>query len=200
MRSSFTKLLPLTAILLSSAAVHAGISPLAAAIAGPVEFPPESFSIAGARLSVLWGDHRDVYGFDIGVIGNMTDNSFGGIGVSGIFNYNKGTATVVGLQLAGITNVNVNKARVLGLQLAAVANINEAESTLVGLQFALANLSPFTTIYGFQTGIYNTAREVYGFQIGLINRTETLHGLQIGLVNFNHTGLFSVAPILNVGF
>jgi hypothetical protein len=165
-----------------------------------VQFPPKDFSIVGARLSVFWGEHRDVYGLDLGAIGNVTSGSFAGIGVSGIFNWNQGSATVIGLQAAGIANVNTNKARIYGLQVAAGLNSNKAESSIVGLQVALANYSPFTTVGGFQVGLYNRANEVYGLQIGLINVAESLHGLQIGLVNFNHKGLFAVAPILNVGF
>jgi hypothetical protein len=79
--------------------------------------------------------------------------------------------------------------------------MNSAQSKVVGLQAALlANLSPATTIYGAQIGLYNKAQEVYGFQIGLVNSTKNLHGLQIGLVNFNETGIFGVSPVLNVGF
>jgi hypothetical protein len=176
------------------------ISPLGISIIPPVQFPPESFDVVGARVSVLWGKTREVYGLDVGALGNVTDTAFGGIAVAGGFNYNRGTATVIGLQAAGITNINVNKAHVVGVQLAGLVNNNKAESTVVGLQFSLVNASKFTTIWGLQAGLYNTARTVNGFQIGLINRTESLHGIQIGLANFNHTGLFEFAPILNIGF
>jgi hypothetical protein len=33
-----------------------------------------------------------------------------------------------------------------------------------------------------------------------VNIADSLHGIQIGLINFHRQGLFSVAPILNVGF
>jgi hypothetical protein len=178
----------------------AAVSPVALSILAPVQLPPESFSVAGARVSALWGDHRDVWGLDVGAIGNITDNSFAGIAVSGVFNYNRGMATVVGLQAAGFGNFNVNKARVVGLQIAAVVNSNRAESSVLGLQLALANLSQHTNIYGLQAGAYNRANEVYGFQFGLINEAENLHGVQVGLLNFNHKGLFAIAPILNIGF
>jgi hypothetical protein len=194
----------LVAALLASASLatpaRAAFSPLGFALVAPVQFPPAEFSVTGARVSVGYGRHRDVYGLDLGLVGNITEGSFGGIGVSGVFNYNKGMSTVVGLQLAGIANVNVNKARIVGLQLAAGMNMNQAESSLVGVGLALANVSPFTNVYGLQAGVYNSANHVYGFQIGLINSAQTLHGLQIGLLNFNRTGLFAVAPILNVGF
>lgn len=185
----------------SSTQSFAAISPLGVAIVPPVQFPPSDFTVAGARASVLWGKHRTVYGFDVGVIGNMTELGFGGIGVSGIFNYNRGTANVIGLQAAGLANVNVNKARIFGVQVTAGINSNQAESTLVGLQIApISNYSPFTQVWGAQLGIYNKAREVYGFQIGVVNVAENLHGIQIGLLNFHKRGLFEVAPIINIGF
>jgi hypothetical protein len=177
------------------------LSPLALSIVPPtLEAPGPSFDIVGARVSLLWGDHREVYGFDLGAIGNETIGDFGGIAVSGGFNYNRGTAEVVGLQAAGVTNINMNKAHIYGAQIAGVLNSNLAESTLVGVQLALVNNSPFTTVWGVQAGLYNKALTVNGLQIGLINVADNLHGIQIGLANFNHTGLFAFAPILNIGF
>lgn len=180
---------------------HAALSPLSVGLVPPIQFPPADFSVTGLRLSLLWGHHRDMYGIDLGVIGNVTDQDFTGIGLSGVFNLTRGTTKAIGAQLAGLANINTNKTRVYGLQGAIGLNENDAESSVVGLQIAaLANLSDHTTVYGAQIALYNKAYAVYGFQIGLVNVVENLHGLQIGLVNFNHTGVFSVSPILNVGF
>lgn len=176
------------------------MTPLAVAIVPPVQFPGDDFDITGLRLSLGYGRHRDVYGVDLGVIGNITTQDFVGIGISGLFNYTEGMVTAVGLQAAGITNINNQKTNVYGAQLALGANVNYAESSVTGLQFALVNWSPHTTIYGLQTGLYNKAQAVYGFQIGLVNQCESLHGLQIGLINFHAKGMFSVSPILNFGF
>lgn len=187
-------------LVLVSSTAHAALSPLALSILPPVEFPPPTFDVAGARLSILWGEQRAVYGIDLGGIGNISDVSFTGIALAGGFNYNKGSATVIGLQAAGVANININSAHIVGLQIAAGMNSNVAESSLIGVQVALANLSQFTTVGGIQLGLYNAARTVYGLQIGLINVVDNLHGLQIGLANFNHQGLFAFAPILNVGF
>lgn len=184
----------------TSFAQAAGLSPLAISIIPPVQFPPSSFDVAGARVSALWGEHRAVYGLDVGALGNITDVSFTGIAVAGGFNYNKGTATVIGLQLAGGANVNVNKARVVGVQAAGLLNQNGAESSVLGVQLALVNNCQYTTVTGVEVGLYNHAQVVNGFQIGLVNIVDSLHGLQIGLANFNHTGVFAFAPILNVGF
>jgi len=178
----------------------ASFSPLSVGLVPPLEFPPNDFNIVGARISLIYGKQRDVFGLDLGLVGNTTDGSFGGTAFSGVFNYNKGDVTVLGLQAAGGVNINANKTHVYGLQLAGLANINNAESSVTGLQLALANVSEHTQVYGFQVGVYNRAQDVYGFQIGLVNVATNLHGVQIGLLNFNRTGLLAVSPILNVGF
>ena len=179
---------------------EAALSPLSVNLVPPVQFPPSNFSVTGARVSAIYGKHRDVYGIDVGVIGNITEQRFLGAAVSGLFNMTHGETTALGIQLAGIANVNTQKTAVYGVQAALMSNWNEAESKLIGLQFSVANVSPNMNIYGLQAGLYNKARSVYGFQIGLINVANDLHGIQIGLVNFNTTGTFSVSPILNVGF
>jgi hypothetical protein len=199
MKKTFGSLLLLAALSLPVCPARAGVTPLGVAIVPPVQFPPGDFTIVGARVSALWGAQRNVYGVDLGGLGNITEGDFGGIAVAGLANWNKGTSTIIGLQAAGLANVNVNKTRVLGVQLAAV-NANYAESSVTGFQLGLGNYSPHTRVIGAQLGIYNSSREVYGFQIGLINSTDSLHGIQVGLLNFNRSGLFSVAPILNVGF
>jgi hypothetical protein len=181
--------------------VFAFISPLGVSIIPPVEFPPADFSVTGVRLSAIYGRHRDVYGIDLALIGNITEQTFTGIGVSGIFNMTHGTTTILGLQLAGLTNINTKEISVYGVQATLGLNQNDAASKVVGVELAgLANLSAFTKIYGAQIGIYNRALEVYGLQIGVVNFTKNLHGLQIGLLNFNEAGPFVVSPILNVGF
>jgi hypothetical protein len=175
------------------------MSPISVGILPPVEFPPEDVSITGLRLSLLMGRQRDVYGLDFGVVGNITQQTFVGTAVSGLFNINRGMTIIVGAQIAGLTNMSKQKTRVYGLQLSAIATSLEAESSVTGLQFALVNLASHTRIYGLQVGAYNVADAVYGFQIGVVNVCNNLHGLQIGLVNFHRNGVFSVAPILNFG-
>ncbi len=175
-------------------------SPLSISTLPPVQFPPADYNVTGIRASLLWGQHRDVYGIDIGGLGNITEGKFVGIGISGLVNYTKGDTTITGLQFAGLANINKQKTRVFGLQAAILANYNSAASSVGGLQFALANLTDHTDIYGVQVGVYNRAQSVYGFQIGLVNVVQNLHGLQIGLVNINNTGVFKVSPILNFGF
>lgn len=179
---------------------NAAVSPVSLGIIPPVQFPPADFTIVGARASVIYGRQRDIYGLDLGLIGNITELSFVGVGVSGLFNYTKGQTTIIGLQLAGATNINTQKTNVFGLQAALGCNYMTAESSVTGVQLALANLSDHTAIYGAQVGIYNVADSVYGFQIGIVNDTKNLHGIQIGVLNYNRTGTILVSPILNMGF
>ena len=178
----------------------ASVSPLALGLIKPVQFPPSDFSVTGARLSLLWGQHRDLYGIDVGLLGNITEQTFTGLAVSGLFNATHGTTTILGLQLAGLTNINTSKTNIYGLQLALLANYQDAADSVVGVQLAIANIAPHTDVYGFQLGVYNKAQSVHGLQIGLVNSASDLHGVQIGLINFNEKGLFGVSPILNVGF
>ncbi len=176
----------------------AAISPISISIVPPVQFPPEEYAVTGARVSLIFGDHRYLYGVDIAAIGNITQNGFGGIGISGLFNMTKGTTNAL-LQLAGGANINTNKTNIFGVQAAAVNN-NVATSTVAGLQVGVFNKSSFTTIFGLQAGIINKAQDVVGFQIGLANWTTNLHGIQIGLINFYDKGLLNMSPILNIGF
>ena len=180
---------------------QAFVTPLSIGVLPPVQFPPSDFTIAGVRVSALYGKHRDLYGIDLGLLGNITENTFVGTAVSGLVNETKGMTTVVGTQLAGLANVNLNKTRVIGVQLAGLFNANTAETSIVGLQAAIfANISEFSDLYGVQLGLYNRAKDVYGFQVGLVNKASSLHGIQIGLLNINQTGLIAMAPIINIGF
>src|SRR5258708_2745191 len=103
---------------------NAAISPIAIDIVPPLQFPPEDFSVTGLRVSALWGQHRNMYGIDIGALGNITELAFTGIAVAGGFNHTRGNTTIVGLQAAGITNINTNKVSVVGIQVAGGMNSN----------------------------------------------------------------------------
>ena len=193
-------LLILGVLILGFHQAEAAITPLSVGIAPPVQFPTEEFTVTGLRISALWGHHRDLYGIDVGGIGNITNQTFTGMAISGIFNMTHGTTTILGLQLAGLANINTQKTTVLGLQVALGVNGNDAASSVAGMQIALANIGAFTNIYGAQLGLYNCALDVYGLQIGVVNVADSLHGVQIGLINFNHKGTIGVSPIINIGF
>lgn len=187
-------------ILLKTSFATAATSPLAVVGIAPVQFPPDDFNILGARVGVL-GHHRNVYGIDLGLLGNITDQNFVGIAISGLFNVTSGNTVAIGLQFAGVGNINSQKTRVIGFQIAGLTNINHAESSVVGFQLAtLANLASHTKIYGVQAGLINKANKVYGLQIGLYNYAESLTGLQIGLINVHRQGFFGISPLINFGF
>lgn len=198
MKKTFSILFLSVAVLFASD-VQAAVSPISLSLMPPLQFPPSDFTVAGVRASLLWGKQRDIYGLDFGVLGNITEQSFVGIGIAGGANITHGTTTIIGLQAAAIANINTNKTSVYGLQVAAV-NSNTAASSVGGIQFGLANLSKHTNIYGAQLGIYNRAQDVYGFQFGLVNVATNLHGIQIGLLNFHEKGTVSISPIINIGF
>ncbi len=190
----------LASAVMATPSSFAAITPISVSIVPPVQFPPQDFSITGARASLLWGKHRDVYGLDVGLLGNITELEFVGIGIAGVFNTTHGTTHAIGLQAAGIGNFNMTKTTVYGLQFATLTNYNAGESQIYGVQLSIANMSEFTQIYGVQLGVYNHAKTVYGLQIGLVNVASSLYGVQIGLINFNGGGPFKLSPIINIGF
>ncbi len=194
------KLFLLLLVLFVTQPASAIISPVSVGILPPLELPPDTATIIGARVSFLYGRQKSMYGVDLGGLGNMTYVDFGGIAVSGLFNVTHGMTNIIGLQAAGLTNVNTNNTRVFGIQFAGLFNSNGGNFDLYGFQVAPVNAGLRTVIRGAQIGIYNAAAVVYGFQIGVLNSTLALRGLQIGLINFNSTGLVKVCPILNAGF
>lgn len=197
---NWKRLLVAGVVFFSVSAAHAGISPIGLGLVHKIEFPPPDFSVTGVRVSALWGIHRQVYGFDFGGIGNITEQDFSGIAVSGGFNSNLGTTHILLAQVAGVANYATAKVSVLGVQIAGIVNYSTGESNVIGIQAAAVNYTPHETIGFLQVGAFNQAHKVYGFQIGVINVVNELRGLQIGLLNFNHKGLFAVAPIINFGF
>jgi hypothetical protein len=195
------KILVVVLLAFCSSQAYALVSPVGVSVVPPLQLPFRGSSIVGARLNLFLGVHESVMGLDLGVIGNMTDRSFGGLQVAGVFNRNKGPSTFYFAQIAGLSNVNLNNSEVYGLQLAGGANISRGKSGVVGLAIApLGNFAAQGTIYGVEIGLVNRAKQVFGFQIGLVNIVEVLHGLQLGLVNVSKNGLLPVLPIVNFGF
>jgi hypothetical protein len=149
----------LTGILLAAsflcafpAAALEATTPLELALFPPVQFPGTEYGVHGLRISVV-GKNRESHGIDLALLGNITDQSFIGIAIAGLFNYNETRATITGFQIAG------------------VANINKAASALYGIQLGLYN--KVSSVYGLQIGIVNVAKDLHGIQIGLINFNES---------------------------
>lgn len=175
-------------------------TPFSLSLFSPVQFPPAEFnSVRGLRTSLLWGQHRNVYGVDLGLGFNHTEQDFMGLGIAGVGNINDGQTIIFGFQVAGLMNLNNQRADIYGIQ-AALFNENADNSKIFGMQFGVANMNELIEIYGLQVGFYNSATEIHGLQVGIINSTKNLYGVQIGLINFNSRGLFKVLPLLNAGF
>lgn len=174
-------------------------SPIAGGIFPPFQFPAMDQTVYGLRMSPGFAVNKNVYGLDLGLVGNVTTSDFIGTSLSGGFNVTSGKALIFLTQLAGIANHNSGTAHIIGIQIALGYNYASSNNNVYGLQAALANLGS-NTIYGVQFGLYNVAETVYGFQIGFINKTKNLRGMQIGLLNFSDDGGFSFFPVLNIGF
>lgn len=192
------KILLLVLIMALPFTAHAATTPISVSIVDPVQFPPSNWDVTGLRANLIYGNHRNVYGIDVGVVNRS--KRFAGVSAAALANINDDHMFAGGFQFAGIANVNRKKAMIVGAQVAAVANYNHGESSVIGVQLALANLTSHTTINGIQLGLYNSARTVRGLQIGVINRTQNLTGIQIGLMNVYEKGTFKYSPILNAGF
>ncbi len=202
-------------LFMSSITSYASVSPLAISIFPFFQFPPDNWTVAGVRTSLFFGEHDNLYGVDLGIIGNITQKDFFGMGMAFGFNKTK-DANIVAAQLAGVTNINSGTVNVVGLQLAGIANVNSGNTNIIGFQAAMganynskgrvlglqlggANLGPGTSIYGIQIGGFNRADSVFGLQLGVVNMAKALHGLQIGLLNFNSSGPLPFFPVLNFG-
>lgn len=140
----------LASSLLSSFSAYAvdNSSPIGIDLVPPVQFPNSEFAVNGLRLSVI-GLNREARGLDIALLGNITKQTFKGLAISGLFNYNTVTADIIGLQVAGLANINMTASRLYGVQIGAYNKVGKA--------------------YGLQLGLVNVAENLHGIQIGLIN-------------------------------
>lgn len=154
----------------------AGLTPLAVSLVPAMELPSDDWSIAGLRLNLLVGRHHDVWGIDIGTIGNDVVYDGGGVQSAGIFNRCGGDFQ--GLQMSGV--------------------LNWTDGEIDGVQIALVNHA--SDLSGLQLGFLNVADRGSGVQIGLVNAARALEGLQIGLVNIIRESSVPFFPIVNFAF
>ncbi len=169
-----------------------GISPIGFSIFPAVEMPSKAWDVAFLRINVFVGRHREVYGLDVGAIGNETEGEFVGVQAAGLYNrigYSEGA-----FQLAGI--LNRSSGDFAGLQAAVAANITDG--TMTGFQLGLVNRA--ARLDGLQIGLFNIAETGSGVQIGLWNSAQSLEGLQIGLGNYNADSSMPFFPVVNFAF
>ncbi len=169
-----------------------GTTALALSFVPGVELPPANWSVAGLRLNILVGRHCDLWGVDIGGLGNELTGSLTGLQGAGLWN-RIGEADAA-IQTAGL--VNLCERDFCGLQTAGIYNWTGEE--FMGLQVGLLNRAGGLT--GVQIGLYNAADHGCGLQIGLINAARALDGLQIGLANVNAESALGFFPIVNIAF
>ncbi|MBR0055695.1 MAG: hypothetical protein IJP66_00040 [Kiritimatiellae bacterium] len=169
-----------------------GVSPLAIGIFPAVEAPAQDCDVTFLRINILAGRHRDVYGLDVGVIGNEVAGEFVGVQVAGF--YNSIGKSDVALQFAGI--LNRCGGDFAGLQAAVAANFTDG--TMTGFQFGLVNRA--ARLDGLQIGLFNIAETGSGVQIGLWNSAQSLEGLQIGVGNCNADSSMPFFPVINFAF
>ena len=170
----------------------AGTTPLAFALVPGVALPLADWSVVGVRINIFAGRHRDLWGVDIGGLGNELTGSLAGVQGAGLWN-RVGEAPAA-LQSAGLANLCERD--FCGVQTAGIYNWTGEE--FMGLQAGLVNRAGGLT--GLQVGLYNGADHGHGVQIGLVNAARALAGVQIGLANFNADSALEFFPIINMAF
>ena len=170
----------------------AGTYPFALSIVPGVSFPPEDWSVVGLRFNLFAGRHRDVWGIDVGGLGNELTGALTGLQGAGIWN-RVGEAPAA-IQAAGIANLCERDFS--GVQAAGVYNWTGEEFT--GVQVGLLNRTGGLT--GVQAGLYNAADHGAGLQIGLLNTARALSGVQIGVANVNTGSTLGFFPLVNMAF
>ena len=173
-------------------APSSGVTPLAIALVPAIGLPPDDWSVAGLRIDLLVGRHRDVWGVDIGLLGNEVSESFEGLQIAGLFN--RIGRSDGAWQTAGI--LNRCEGDFCGLQSAGA--LNWTDGAVEGVQIALLNRA--TELSGLQLGLYNAVDCGSGVQIGLVNAARSFDGLQIGIINVIRDSSVPFFPIINVAF
>jgi hypothetical protein len=126
-------------------------SPIGIDLFPPVQFPNSDFAVNGLRLSLV-GLNREARGLDLAILGNITNQTFKGLAIAGLFNYNRVTADIIGFQIACLANINMTASNLYGIQLGAYNKVGK--------------------VHGIQLGLINVTHELHGIQIGLINFNE----------------------------
>jgi hypothetical protein len=139
------------------APAQASVSPFQLALVSPVQLVSPGTSISGLRLSLIYGENRDVTGLDLGIAGHTTGN-FAGVQFSAVSLVD---GDGIGWQNGWLYNQVGGK--FTGLQSAAVTNTRD--------------------MHGLQWGFVNLADEMSGLQVGFFNQAQHLHGLQIGIID-----------------
>jgi len=135
-------LMCLTATVIMAHPAAAQGKPIQLALFNPVQIVPETESISGFRLSLLYGRNANMSGFDWGLVTSTTGNFTG-----------------VQWTLVGMVNGDFE-----GWQNNLVSIV---DGNFKGLQMGAYNSANF--VNGLQFGLFNTAGSMKGIQLGLLN-------------------------------
>jgi len=200
------------AVSIAPRAICADVTPVQVSLCNPGQLFSDKWEVCGLRLNILYGNNRNVYGLDVGVINRVTGNC-AGIQIAGLVNMND--ADMMGIQIAGL--INTNAAGMIGIQIAGLVNDsysargvqiqtgliggNRAQQ-VTGVQIALAiSQNRASDMTGVQLApLFNKADHMKGLQIGLVNIAGKMSGVQIGLANIIKESPVAFFPIVNAHF
>jgi len=144
-----------------------------AVAAGPAGTGEPEPHVTSLHVAFLGTRNVPLAGFEFSLLGSVPTAFTGGVQLSGLFNFNKGSGQ--GLQVSGF--LNHTRGAFLGVQLGPV------NSTGRLLGFGLGFINETSQLRGLHAGAVNSAVEARGVQAGFLNHTLTLVGLQVGPVN-----------------
>lgn len=155
-----------------------GCSPLQLSLITPIQLVPKDDSICGARVNLLYGSNRAVWGVDAGVVNNA--ETLKGIELGLLVNLIKSSEETPstpswGIQAAGLVNRDI-KVPFSGIQVAGIANENR-DVIFTGLQAAiLGNQNMNSEVDGIQVSLFNHSKKFNGIQVGLGNGVTPMEG------------------------
>lgn len=136
----------LLAALAAGAPARAADKPIQLAVFDPVQLVPDTQSVSGLRLTLVYSRNVDVTGFDYSFIATHTTRNFRGV------------------QIAPVNIVGQN---MVGLQWGWVGLTG---GTVHGAQLGIFNKAK--RVEGLQLGLVNMTGTIHGLQIGLVNVIE----------------------------
>ena len=136
-----------------------GSSIAAFGVVPALSFPDANYEIDGFRFNLFVGEHVDVYGLDIGIVGNIATREFNGLQIAPFFNR-------IG-ESSGSLQVSL---------------FNRCDGCFSGLQVGGVNIAEKGA--GAQVGIINVGNGFTGIQIGVVNMISDSNHPLLPLANF----------------
>lgn len=140
-------------LLVFTSTVLAEVKPIQISLFNTLQLYPESQSITGLRINLIYGKNATVKGVDLGLVNHNTFGLSKG--------YQWGLVGIVDADFLGWQNnaVNMVKGRVEGFQSGLVNHAKHAS----GLQFGFVNYAE--TMYGLQIGLVNIIKQNGAFPV-----------------------------------